>query len=175
MSKPAPTQVEVPVSDIDLIVSKANEAGDIIYFNPIFVKLSGYEKDELQDQPHSILRHPDMPKMIFKYFWDRLKAREEVYAFVKNLTKNGDHYWVYAFVRPALNPDGTVRNYVSTRKSMNPDAKAVIEPLYAKLLEAEASGGLEASEKALSEFLESEGHTIATFNDLMKKLQGDAE
>lgn len=172
MSRPEATQVEIPVRDIDLIVSKANETGEIIYFNPIFVKISGYEKDELEDQPHAILRHPDMPKMIFKYLWDRLQAKQEVYAFVKNLTKNGDHYWIYAFVRPALNKDGSLRNYVSTRKAMSPDAKAVIEPLYAKLLEAEKDG-IEASEKVLVEFLESQGHTIDTFNELMKKLQGD--
>ena len=173
MNRPVPTDREVPVSTIDIVVSKSDEAGNITYCNPIFVKLSGYEKDELMEQPHAILRHPEMPAVVFKYLWERLKANKEVYAFVKNLTKNGDYYWVYAFVRPALNPDGSFRNYVSTRKSMNPEAKAQIEQLYAQLLEVEKASGIEASERELYAFLEHSGYSADTFNDLMRVLQGD--
>jgi len=89
MSKPIPNNREVTLSDVDIVVSKADESGDITYANPIFYKLSGYSKKELNYAPHSILRHPDMPKIVFKILWDELKKGNEVYAFVKNLTKGG--------------------------------------------------------------------------------------
>jgi len=166
MSRPVPTDNEIAVTPVDIVVSKADEDGDIIYANPIFYKLSGYSKKELTNAPHSILRHPDMPKVVFKYLWDELKKGNEVNAFVKNMTKDGSFYWVIAYVRPAVNPDGSLRNYVSTRKAMSPNARKVIEPLYKKLLELEETGGVEASEKALMEVLDGK-----PFNDVMNSIQ----
>jgi len=167
-----PTDVEKEVRDIDIIVSKGNEAGDITYANPIFFSIAGYTQAELLDQPHSIIRHPDMPKSVFKLLWDHLKAGTDTNVFVKNLCKDGSFYWVFAHVRVATNPDGSFRNYVSTRKVMKPSARAVIEPLYKEMVDAEASGGMEASEKVLGEFLASQGGNIDTFNDVMIKIQG---
>ena len=167
MDRPTPTDVEHEVTSVDMIVSKADEAGNITYTNPIFMKISGYTQGELLDQPHSILRHPDMPKVIFKYLWDNLKAGKDVNAFVKNLCKDGGFYWVCAQVRVANNPDGSFRNYVSTRKLMSEGARKVIEPLYAKLLEIEKSDGVEASEKALMDWLAENGQSPETFNKYM--------
>jgi PAS domain S-box-containing protein len=118
---------EHEVTSVDIIVSKGNEAGDITYANPIFVKLSGYSQGELLDKPHAILRHPDMPKIVFKFLWDNLKAGNDVHAFVKNLSKDGGFYWVLAHVRVAKNPDGSFRNYVSTRKQITNISKSVIQ------------------------------------------------
>ena len=154
MDKPIPHNNEIKVTAVDIVVSKTDIMGNIEYANQIFFKLSGYNKRELTYEPHSILRHPDMPKIVFKHLWDELKKGHEVYAFVKNLTKNGSYYWVLAYVRPTLNPDKSLRNYVSTRKMMTPTAKTIIEPLYAKLLEIEKSNGVEASEKMLMDTLE---------------------
>ena len=165
MSRPIPTNNEITVTPIDIIVSKADEEGDIIYANPIFYKLSGYSKKELTNAPHSILRHPDMPKVIFKYLWEELKKGNEVNAFIKNMTKDGSYYWVSAYVRPALNSDGSLRNYVSTRKTMSANAREVIEPLYKKLLEIEERSGIEASEKELMEMLKGK-----PFNDVMNAI-----
>jgi PAS domain S-box-containing protein len=166
-----PTDIEHEVKSVDIVVSKGDAEGNITYANPIFVKLSGYSQGELLDEPHAILRHPDMPKIVFKYLWDMLKAGKDVKAFVKNLSKDGGYYWVFAHVKAATNPNGSFRNYVSTRRGMSAGAKSVIEPLYAKLLEAEKSGGMEASLKLLSEFLQANGETLATFNEAMTKLQ----
>jgi PAS domain S-box-containing protein len=166
MSRPVPTDNEIAVTPVDIVVSKADEEGDIIYANPIFYKLSGYSKKELTNAPHSILRHPDMPKVVFKYLWDELKKGNEVNAFVKNMTKDGSFYWVIAYVRPAFNPDGSLRNYVSTRKAMSPNARKIIEPLYKKLLELEETSGVEASEKALMDVLDGK-----PFNDVMNSIQ----
>lgn len=166
MGRPTPTDNEVILKPVDIVVSKSDEEGNIEYCNPIFIKLSGYNKKELLYSPHAILRHPDMPKVVFKFLWDELKKGNEVHAFVKNMTKDGSFYWVIAFVRPAFNPDGSLRNYVSTRKFMSEHARSVIEPLYKKLLEIEKSDGVEASEKALMEVLNGRA-----FNDVMNEIQ----
>ena len=166
MERAIPTNNEIVVKPVEIVVSKADEDGDIEYANPIFYKLSGYNKKELTHAPHSILRHPDMPKVVFKYLWDELKKGNEVYAFVKNMTKDGSFYWVLAYVRGAFNPDGTLRNYVSTRKTMSQNARAIIEPLYKKLLEIENSNGVEASQKELMTILNGRA-----FNEVMLEMQ----
>jgi len=170
MERPAPTDVEREVKSIDMIVSKGDAEGNITYTNPIFMKISGYTQGELLDKPHAILRHPDMPKVIFKYLWDNIKEGKEVYAYVKNLCKDGSFYWVLAHIRMAKNPDGSFRNYVSTRKNITDSAKAVIGDLYAKLLKIEQEEGVEASEKALEAFLLENGQSFDTFNEFMTQL-----
>jgi len=167
-----PTDVEKEVRDVDIIVSKGNEAGDITYANPIFFNIAGYTQGELMDKPHSIIRHPDMPKIIFKLLWDHLKAGIDTNVFVKNLCKDGSFYWVFAHVRVATNPDGSFRNYVSTRKAMNKSARAIIEPLYKEMVDARVNDSMEASQKVLEEFLASQGGTLDTFNDVMIRIQG---
>jgi len=166
MEKATPNNHEIELKTVDIVVSKADEAGDIEYANPIFYKLSGYTKKELTLAPHSILRHPDMPKVIFKYLWSQLKQGNEVNAFVKNMTKDGSFYWVIAYVRPALNGDGSLRNYVSTRKRMSQNARNIIEPLYKKLLDIEKSDGVEASERELLSTLNGR-----EFNTVMLNIQ----
>lgn len=166
MERPTPNNNEIEVKSVDIVVSKSDAEGNIEYANPIFYKLSGYSKRELTYAPHSILRHPDMPKVVFKYLWDELKKGNEVHAFVKNITKDGAFYWVLAYVRPALNPDGSFRNYVSTRKSMSQGARATIEPLYSTLLEVEKSEGIETSEKVLMDVIDKRA-----FNDVMLEIQ----
>jgi PAS domain S-box-containing protein len=166
-----PTNEEHPVTNVDIIVSKGDEKGDITYANPIFFKLAGYTQAELLEKPHSLIRHPDMPKIIFKYLWDTLQAGSDVKAFVKNLCKDGGFYWVFAHVRVATNPDGSFRNYVSTRKGMSAGARAIIEPLYKELRAAEDDGGMDASLPILEAFLKENGGSLATFNDTMQKIQ----
>ena len=170
MERPTPTDVEHEVTSVDMIVSKSDEKGNITYTNPIFMKISGYTQGELLDQPHAILRHPDMPKVIFKYLWDNIQAGKDVNAYVKNLCKDGGFYWVLAQVRVAKNPDGSFRNYVSTRKCITDGTKETISVLYAKRLDIEKSDGVEASEKALMDFLAENGQSAATFNDFMLQL-----
>ncbi|MEA3491440.1 MAG: PAS domain-containing protein [Campylobacterota bacterium] len=170
MERPAPTDIENEVTSVDMIISKADAEGNITYTNPIFMKISGYTQGELLDQPHAILRHPDMPKVIFKYLWDNIKDGKDVTAYVKNLCKDGSYYWVLAQVRVAKNPDGSFRNYVSTRKCITDSAKETISTLYAKLIDIEKSGGVEASEKALMDFLTKNGQSPETFNAFMTKI-----
>jgi len=165
------TQSEREVRNIDLIVSKADAEGNITYVNPIFLKISGYTQGELYDRPHSILRHPDMPRVIFEYLWKCLKEGEDVITFVKNLCKDGSYYWVIATVKSAKNPDGTFRNYMSTRRCITESAKSTISEFYAKLLNEEKTDGYEASQKMFQEYLQEHGLTNAqAFNSYMQAI-----
>jgi PAS domain S-box-containing protein len=167
----APTALEHLVKPIDIIVSKGDREGNIIYANPIFFKLSGYTKAELIDQPHSIIRHPDMPKIIFKFLWNSLDEGKEIHAFVKNLSKDGGFYWVFAHIHTAYNPDGSFRNFISTRRAISPMARQKVAPLYKAMVEAEKEGGIVASLPLLKAFLADHGGSLKSFNEVMQKLQ----
>lgn len=163
MHRHKPIANEKFLNEDDFIVSKTDLKGKILYGNKIFVSISGYDEKELLGQPHSILRHPDMPKIIFKLLWDRIQNKEEIFAYVKNLCKDGSFYWVFANVTATLNQDGTIRDFHSVRRKPSTKALAVIPDLYAKLLDAEKSGGMQASEKLLNTILNEQGVSYDTF------------
>lgn len=140
-----------------LLVTKTDLKGVITYANKEFLKIVGADTPMILNKPHNIIRHPDMPRIIFKMLWDYLKNGKEIHAYVKNLCFDGSYYWVFANVTPSIFEDKVI-GYHSARR--NPEKRVldeVIRPLYKKLLVAEAQGGIEASEKILSEILKSEG------------------
>ncbi|WP_353662958.1 PAS domain-containing protein [Hydrogenimonas sp. SS33] len=163
MKRPAPTGTERFLKEDDFIVSKTDLKGRIIYGNKMFIKISGYSESELLGAPHSILRHPDMPKIVFKLLWDRIQNGEEIFAYVKNLCKDGGFYWVFANVTATPAPDGSTRDYHSVRRKPSAKALEVIPGLYAQLLEAEKSGGMEASGRLLNEILNEKGVSYDEF------------
>ena len=171
MTRPEVTDIEHEVKSVDLIVSKSDAEGNITYVNPIFVKISGYSQASLLEKPHAILRHPDMPKAIFKYLWENIKEGHDVVAYVKNLCADGGYYWVLATVKMAKNPDGSFRNYMSTRRAVSDNAKETIAKLYADLLAIEKNEGVEASYTAFEKFLDENSLTESeSFNKYMKNL-----
>jgi len=171
MTRPTPTEVEHEVKNVDLIVSKSDAEGNITYVNPIFVKISGYSQASLLEKPHAILRHPDMPKAIFRYLWENIKEGRDVVAFVKNLCADGGYYWVLATVKMAKNPDGSFRNYMSTRRAATAVAKNQMSALYKTLLDIEKNDGQEASWEAFNNFLSSNNiQESEAFNSFMKNL-----
>lgn len=148
---------ELTFSDDEFIVSKTDLQGRIIYGNELFIKISGYEEEELLHKPHNILRHADMPSLIFTLLWERIRKNEEIFAYVKNKTKQGDFYWVFAHVTASLDSSGEIIGYHSVRRHPTQDALAVIKPLYADLLRAEKSGGVDASRNLLQSLLNQKG------------------
>jgi PAS domain S-box-containing protein len=161
----------------ELIVSKTDLKGRLSYANGLFCKVAGYSEAELIGQPHSIIRHPDMPRAVFKLLWDTIGARREVFAYVKNMAHNGDHYWVFAHVTPSFSRDGTVIGYHSNRRVPE---RAVLErhiiPLYAEVLRIErghANGkdAVAAGFKALTDFVASQK---VGYDELMFSLQSAA-
>ena len=157
MNRPNPTQTQRSLGENDFIVSKTDKKGKIIYGNKIFIQISGYKESELLGQPHSILRHPDMPKIIFKLLWDRIQNKREIFAYVKNLCKDGSYYWVLANVTATVDEKGNIRDFHSVRRKPSSKAMNEIPNLYAQLLNAEKSGGIEASKKLLDKILEEKG------------------
>ena len=151
-----------------LIVSKTDSDGTIVQANDAFCEISGYSKDELIGQPHNIVRHPDMPSIIFKVLWVKLMCGLEVKAFVKNLRKNGQYYWVFATVTPNINKNGEIDYITSVRKRANPKATLQVEDLYKKLSSLESPGRYGESALEVQRLLKQTG---LKFNDLMHKLQ----
>ena len=98
-----PTAVERTFKEDEIIVSKTDLKGIITYANRTFLEVAMYSEDEVLGQPHSLIRHPDMPRCVFKLLWDTIQGGEEIFAYVKNMAKNGDYYWVFAHVTPTFN------------------------------------------------------------------------
>ena len=147
----------------DFIVSKTDTKGRITYVNRIFMDLAEYTEAELLGKPHNIVRHPKMPRVIFKLLWERIQNKQEIFAYVINKTKNNNEYWVIANVTASLDDHGNIVGYYSVRRKPNPKALEIIEPLYAKMLEAEKSGGMDASMKILEDTLKKEGTSYDEF------------
>ena len=152
----------------DFIVSKTDLQGRITYSNRIFMQMGEYTEGELLGQPHSIIRHPSMPKTVFKLLWDMIQNKEEVFAYVLNKTKKGNEYWVYANVTPSLDENGKTIGYFSVRRMPNPKALERIIPLYKQMLQAEQSGGTNAGTKILTDILDEEG---VSYNEFIIAIQ----
>lgn len=131
------TGVERRMGQDDLIVSKTDLAGRITYANQTFLKISGYTEPELLGKPHNLIRHPEMPRAVFKYLWDTIAAGREVFAYVVNRCKNGDHYWVFAHVTPTYGPTGNIVSYHSNRRAPLHSAVRQIQSIYQALLDVE--------------------------------------
>ena len=144
---------ELTLNDEELIVSKTDINGKIIYGNKLFINISGYKEIELLHQHHKILRHRDMPAIIFKYLWQTIKEKKEVFAYVLNKTKENNYYWVFAHVTPSFDSNNNIIGYHSVRRKPNSNALAAIKPLYKNLLEIEKRQGINASEIKLNETL----------------------
>ena len=97
------------------LISTTTPDSRIMYANEHFTNIVGYSSEELEGQYHNIVRHPDMPKAAFKDMWDHLKDKKSWMGVVKNRCKNGDHYWVNAYVTPILDNNGNVFEYQSVR------------------------------------------------------------
>ncbi|WP_263831742.1 PAS domain-containing protein [Sulfurospirillum oryzae] len=163
MEQPIPNKNEKFLSEDDFIVSKTDTKGVIAYGNKSFIQLSGYSDKELLGSPHSILRHPDMPQIVFKMLWNRILKKEEIFAYVKNLSKDGSYYWVFANVTATTDAQGQIRDFHSVRRKPSAKSMEVIPSLYRELLSIEKSQGLEASKKFLDEQLNKQGMTYDEF------------
>jgi PAS domain S-box-containing protein len=155
--------VEVFLDPNDFIVSKTDLKGRITYGNEIFIKMSGYSEKELLGSPHNILRHADMPKVVFKMLWERIRNNQPINAYVKNRTKNGDFYWVFANVTASLDDRGEIIGYYSVRRKPSETGVKTMNEIYALLSDAEQHGGTEEASKVLNDYLTNAGVTYDTF------------
>lgn len=127
---------ELILDDKSFLVSETDEKGKIKFANDEFCKYAGYELNELLGQPHNIVRHQDMPKAAFKDLWDTVLKGERWRGFVKNKTKNGKFYWVFATVFPFISSDGS-KGFISCRRKASRKEVEKYEALYTQMRKGE--------------------------------------
>jgi PAS domain S-box-containing protein len=135
--KPKPIDVEVVLDPSKVIMSKTNKRGIILYVNDYFCEIAKYNRKELLGSPHNIIRHPDMPKVIFKLLWDKLKKGENLYAVVKNLTKDGSYYWVVTKFETTYDNKGNILAHYARRKAIPDKIKEISSVIYDKIRKIE--------------------------------------
>ncbi len=132
------TGVERFLASDGIVVSKTDTKGRITYANRTFLDIAGYSEREVLGRPHNIVRHPEMPRAVFKLLWDTITDGREIFAYVINRAKNGDHYWVFAHVTPTFDRDGTITSFHSSRRAPRREAVEAIRPVYRELRDEEA-------------------------------------
>lgn len=147
---------EVKWDKTKTIISKTDLYGTILYANDVFSETCEYDKLELIGEPHSIIRHPDMPKVAFKALWEALKKGNNFHAIIKNLTKSGKYYWVITDFTIDKDEEGNPKGYTARRKSVPEEVIKKIAPLYKTLLDIEKSKGEKASELYFNAYLDEE-------------------
>ena len=137
ITKPTPNNNEVIISPNKVIMSKTNYKGVIQYANDYFLEVCQYQDTEIIGKPHNIIRHPDMPKIIFKVMWEKLHKGENLYAVVKNLTKNGDFYWVVTKFETTYDENGNILAHYARRKAVPKKVRETVENIYKTILAIE--------------------------------------
>ena len=159
----------------DLIVSKTDLDGRITYANHTFLEVSDYLEEDVVGKQHNVIRHNNMPRAIFDMLWDAIKSGQEIFAYVVNSTKHGDHYWVMAHVTPSRF-NGNIVGYHSTRRTPNPNTiKNVVIPLYDQLSSIENNNpskkaGLQKAVATLKSMLEEKN---VSYNEFIADLKKD--
>ena len=123
---------ETILDEYTFLVSETDEKGIIKFANNDFCKIAGFSLEELIGKPHNLVRHKDMPKVAFKDLWETVKKGNIWTGYVKNATKDGGYYWVFATVYPFVSCDGT-NGYISCRKKASDEEIKIHENLYKQL------------------------------------------
>ncbi|WP_229070052.1 PAS domain-containing protein [Actinoplanes sp. DH11] len=163
-----PTGVERTFGEDEIIVTKTDTKGVLTYANKVFLRLSALTEAEAIGRPHSLIRHPEMPRSVFKLLWDSLKDRQELFAYVVNLASDGAHYWVLAHVTPSFDERGQVVGYHSSRRKPDRAAVAAAQELYGRLRAEERRydnprAALDAGWEMLQSTLSGRGQTYDQF------------
>ncbi|MEA3370410.1 MAG: PAS domain-containing protein [Campylobacterota bacterium] len=146
---------QIKLDELLPLVTRTDERGDIKYANYYFKEITGYTDLELIGHPHNIIRHPDMPKVIFTLMWQRLKDDQDILTILKNRTKDGNYFWVTTSFRTTYSEVTKHKNgYMAVTHAAPKQAIQEVESLYEKLLEIEKREGEVGSIKYLLDFFE---------------------
>lgn len=159
-NKVVPSDRELEWDRSKVLSSKTDVKGNILYVNEAFIDVCGYDDYEIINQPHSLLRHPDMPKVIYKLLWEKLQEEKSTCVVMKNMSKTGRYYWVVNDIKCGKDSVGDICFTGRQQSVSNNVIFNHIEPLYKKLLQIENSAGLQASENYLIGFLEDKNKTL---------------
>jgi PAS domain S-box-containing protein len=157
----------------EVIVTKTDLQGRLTYVNDVFLRVAGYDEHEVLGKPHSIIRHPDMPRAVFGLLWREIQAGNEIFAYVDNLAKDGANYWVFAHVTPTR-VNGRIVGYHSNRRVPERSAIEAIQPIYRQLLAEERRQqhpvrAIEASTELLGQIL---ADAAMTYDEFVWSLTG---
>lgn len=128
---------EMKLNDGEFIVSKTDTTGRITYANRVFMEIALYPEEQLLGIQHNIIRHPDMPRGVFRFLWNTIETGQEFFGFVKNLCADGRYYWVFANVTADYDEQGKLTGYLSVRRKPPQKAIDAVTPIYAAMLEIE--------------------------------------
>lgn len=131
------TDQEISFLPDEIIVSKTDKTGKLVYANDVFCRVAEMTTKEVIGKPHNIIRHPDMPRAVFDLLWETISQGEEIFAYVKNRSKTGKYYWVIAHVTPSFDLNGQIDGYHSTRRTPKKSALEKVIPLYNELRDIE--------------------------------------
>ena len=163
----AASEKEVILPADDLIITKTDGRGQITYANRTFMRITGFDEISVLGKPHNIIRHPDMPRGVFRLMWKTLASQREFFGFVKNYTVDGGFYWVFANVTPDFDANGQVVGYFSVRRKASTKAIALMGGLYQAMLEEERKAGskdaCDASLALLTNTLKQQGVSYEQF------------
>jgi len=123
---------EIILDDKDFLISETDKKGVITHANKDFLRISGYTLEELLNHSHNIMRHEDMPAIVFKEMWDTIKQGETWSGYVKNRAKSGNYYWVKAVISSLHMDDGSI-GYISCRKKASREKIKEAEKLYKEM------------------------------------------
>ena len=152
-----PKNIESPFSLDELFFSITNPKGIILTGNEVFRRVAKMDRDELIGKPHNVIRHPDMPRVIFKALWDTIKAGKPFVGYVKNMAKDGSYYWVLAAVYPVMDEEGNIVKYISIRLKPSSKFFKLIPNLYKEILQVEQREGMEAAAKFMQQKIQELG------------------
>ena len=163
MNKLRKVKHEIKCTTQQVIVSRTDLEGNIVYCNPTFLEVNSFKSSEIIKQPHSIVRHPDMPKTIFRIIWSIIKQGMPIQAVIKNQTNRGEYYWILMNIKPQKDRDNKVISYVSYAKQAPDAVIKKIEPLYRILSEIEYEVDVDTALQYLESHLAEEGMNYAQY------------
>lgn len=132
-----PSKQEHVLKKDEFIVSKTNPKGLITYCNPVFMDFAQMQEVELLGKQHNIIRHPDMPRSVFRYAWQTIQSGQEFNGYVKNMSADGGYYWTFANITPSFDQSCKCIGYFSVRRKPSTMGLHFFEPLYRKMVELE--------------------------------------
>jgi len=159
---------EILMKDDDFIVSKTDTKGKITYCNRIFMEIAGYKEAELLGQPHNIIRHPDMPRAVFRLLWKTLQQGNEFFGLVKNKTRSGGFYWTFTNVTPSYDNQKKLLGYYSVRRKPERSSIDTISKIYQQMIQEEgrhsnAKKAMDASTDILLDVINKSGKEYNEF------------
>ena len=128
-----PLAYEVQIYDGSVLITETDIDGIITYTNRRFVNVSGFTKEELIGSPHNIVRHPDMPRGVFKAMWKIITKKKIWRGYIKHLSKSGSFFWTLSYIQAKVDEDNVIIGYTSSSKIAYKNTREEVEAKYREL------------------------------------------